>query len=65
MILSDSQEMLREATREFAQTRIAPFSRDWEAARHIPRATLDEMGEMGMLGHLRVVRLESVKSLAE
>lgn len=50
MILSDSQEMLRDATREFAQNRIAPFSRDWEAARHIPRATLDEMGEMGLLG---------------
>ncbi len=50
MVLLESHELMREATREFAQQRIAPYARAWEQAGRIPRSALDEMGALGLLG---------------
>ena len=50
MILNDSQEMVRQAARDFARERLVPHSREWEAAGEFPPDVLREMGQLGFLG---------------
>jgi len=50
MILTDTQELVRDTARNFAQTRLAPNARDWEAAGAIPAEVFAEMGALGFLG---------------
>ena len=50
MILSEEQILIRDTARAFAQDRVAPHVRAWEAAGEIPRALLAEMGRMGFMG---------------
>ena len=50
MILTDSQEMVRQAARDFARDRILPHSRAWEAAGAFPTDVLRELGQLGFLG---------------
>ncbi|MGE3651152.1 MAG: acyl-CoA dehydrogenase family protein, partial [Reyranellaceae bacterium] len=50
MILSETQSLIRDAARQFAQERIAPFARQWEAEGAIPRDVLSEMGRLGFMG---------------
>lgn len=50
MLLTEAQELVRDTARNFAQTRIAPHSRAWEAAGAFPADILAEMGELGFLG---------------
>ncbi len=52
MILTDLQEQIRDAVRDFAQERLAPgaAARDRDGA--FPAAELKEMGELGFLGML-------------
>jgi butyryl-CoA dehydrogenase len=50
MILTDAQTLVRDTAREFARGRLAPHSRDWEAAGAFPRKVLAEMGQLGFLG---------------
>lgn len=50
MILSDQQEMIRESAARFAEQRLAPNSRKWEAAAAVEESVLREMGELGFMG---------------
>ncbi len=50
MLLSEEQVLIRDTARAFAQEKVAPNVRAWEAAGEIPRALLSEMGRLGFLG---------------
>ena len=48
--LTDEQQQLRRAVREFAQTEIAPHVMEWDEASQFPSALLPKLAEMGLLG---------------
>src|SRR4029453_13603354 len=50
MLLTEEQILIRDTARAFAQEKVAPHVRAWEAAGEIPRALLREMGELGFMG---------------
>ncbi len=50
MVLTEQQEMIRESAARFAEQRLAPNSRRWEAEGAVDRAVLREMGELGFMG---------------
>ncbi len=50
MILTEQQQMVREAAAEFAAGRLAPHSRAWAEQKAVPEAVLREMGELGFMG---------------
>jgi butyryl-CoA dehydrogenase len=50
MLLNEEQTLIRDTARAFAQQKVAPHVRAWEAAGEIPRALLTEMGRLGFLG---------------
>jgi len=50
MILTEQQELIRESAARFAEQRLAPNSRAWEAAQAIDPQVLREMGELGFMG---------------
>jgi len=50
MILTEQQEMIRESASRFAEQRLVPGSRSWEAAGAVDPAVLREMGELGFMG---------------
>ena len=49
MILTEQQEMIRESASRFAEQRLVPGSRSWEAAGAVDPAVLREMGELGFI----------------
>lgn len=50
MLLSDVQSSIRDMVRDFAQERIAPHSRAWEAAGSYPPELFIEMAGLGLMG---------------
>ena len=50
MLLTEEQELVRETARSFAQDKVLPNVRAWEAAGEIPRPLLAEMGKLGFMG---------------
>ncbi|MEL4069667.1 acyl-CoA dehydrogenase family protein [Ochrobactrum sp. GPK 3] len=52
MLLTDTQEQIRDAVRDFAQERLAPGAAQRDREHAFPRAELTEMGELGFLGML-------------
>lgn len=50
MVLTEQQEMIRESAARFADQRLAPNSRRWEAEGAVDPAVLREMGELGFMG---------------
>lgn len=52
MILTDEQNMIREATRSFARERLAPNAARWDRETAFPADALREMGQLGLLGML-------------
>ncbi|MEJ5022351.1 acyl-CoA dehydrogenase family protein [Ochrobactrum vermis] len=52
MLLTDTQEQIRDAARQFAQEQLAPGAAARDKAHAFPRAELSEMGELGFLGML-------------
>ncbi len=50
MILTEQQEMVRDAAAEFARGRLAPGSADWARQKAVPEDVLTEMGELGFMG---------------
>ena len=50
MILTEQQEMIRDSAARFAEERLAPNSRVWEAAGTVEPEALREMGELGFMG---------------
>ena len=50
MVLTEQQEMIRESAARFAEERLAPNSRAWEAAGAVELEALQEMGALGFMG---------------
>jgi butyryl-CoA dehydrogenase len=52
MMLTEEQQAIREAARDFAQERLAPGAADRDREHRFPREELAEMGALGFLGML-------------
>ena len=50
MILNENQKMIRDMTRDFARTKVAPIAAAIDESAEFPEATVKEMGQLGMLG---------------
>jgi alkylation response protein AidB-like acyl-CoA dehydrogenase len=50
--LTEEQQMLREAVRDFAKNEIAPHSMAWDEEAKFPIELMPKMGEMGFMGML-------------
>ena len=50
MLLTDEQASIRDMIRAFAQERLAPHAARWDRDHHFPRAELEALGELGVLG---------------
>ncbi|MFZ1863799.1 MAG: acyl-CoA dehydrogenase family protein [Polyangiales bacterium] len=50
MILTEQQAMIRDSAARFAEQRLTPNSRKWEAAGAVDAEVLREMGELGFMG---------------
>ena len=50
MILTEEQQMIRDAAREFAQEQLAPNAEAWAAQGKVPMEVLQAMGELGVMG---------------
>ena len=48
--LTEEQQMVRNAVREFSQNEIAPVAREYDEAEKFPREQLKGLGELGLLG---------------
>lgn len=49
-MLTEEQRMVRDAMRDFAQERLAPFAAAWDRDHAFPREALQELGELGAMG---------------
>lgn len=52
MILTDTQQMIQDTFRQFAQSELAPFAGDWDAHKTFPQTALAKLGELGAMGVL-------------
>jgi len=50
MLLSESQQMIRDTMRAFARERLAPFAAEWDRGHMFPREALAELGRLGACG---------------
>ena len=50
MLLSDSQQMVRETMRNFARQRLAPFAAQWDREHAFPREALHDLAALGACG---------------
>ena len=50
MILSQEQQMIRDALRDFARERLAPFAAEWDRHGTFPREALRELAALGAYG---------------
>ena len=48
--LTEEQEMIRDAAREFAQKEIAPVAAAFDASGEFPQQTIKMAGELGFMG---------------
>ena len=49
-MVRDEHRLLREALREFAQARLAPFAAQWDREHTFPKAALRELAALGVFG---------------
>ncbi|MCU0249099.1 MAG: acyl-CoA dehydrogenase family protein [Vicinamibacterales bacterium] len=47
---TEQQQVLRRAVREFAETEIRPFVREWDTLQAFPRALVGKMAALGLMG---------------
>ncbi len=47
---TEQQDLLRRAVREFAETEIRPFVREWDDAQAFPRSIVTKMAALGLMG---------------
>jgi len=52
MLVTDEQQQIADAVREFAQERLRPFAEQWDKAHRFPREAIDEMAALGLFGML-------------
>lgn len=50
MILTDTQQAIADAVRDFAQHKLRPLSREFETAGGYPPALFEELAELGLMG---------------
>jgi alkylation response protein AidB-like acyl-CoA dehydrogenase len=50
MLLSESQQMIRDTMRAFARERLAPFAAEWDRGHIFPREALAELARLGAFG---------------
>jgi alkylation response protein AidB-like acyl-CoA dehydrogenase len=50
MLLTEEQRMVRDAAREFARRELAPHSAEWERTATFPRAAVQALGKLGLMG---------------
>ena len=50
MILTQEQEMIRDAMRDFARERLAPFAAEWDRQCTFPRQALQQLAGLGAFG---------------
>jgi hypothetical protein len=50
MVITEEQQMVRDAIHDFAQQRLAPFSAEWDRNATFPKQALREMAELGLFG---------------
>jgi len=50
MLLSHEQEMIRDAVRDYARERLAPFAAEWDRKATFPREALAGLAAMGLYG---------------
>jgi butyryl-CoA dehydrogenase len=50
--LSESQILIRDTARQFAQEKLAPFAAEWDRTASFPKAAVAEMGTLGFMGML-------------
>jgi alkylation response protein AidB-like acyl-CoA dehydrogenase len=50
MLLTETQQLIRDTIRAFAQERLAPFASRWDREHHFPRDELRALGDLGALG---------------
>ncbi|MBI3931995.1 MAG: acyl-CoA dehydrogenase family protein [Acidobacteria bacterium] len=48
--LSEEQKLLKKTVREFAESELAPHSREWDEKQEFPREVFAKLGEMGLMG---------------
>jgi alkylation response protein AidB-like acyl-CoA dehydrogenase len=49
---TDNQQMVAQMAKDFAEKYIRPYVMEWDEAQIFPKATLQEMGKLGLLGVL-------------
>src|SRR5437870_11685459 len=50
MLLTESQQMVRDTMRSFAGKRLAPFAAEWDRNHRFPREALGELAALGACG---------------
>ncbi|MFB4393371.1 MULTISPECIES: acyl-CoA dehydrogenase [unclassified Pseudomonas] len=52
MLVSDEQQQIADAVRDFAQERLKPFAEQWDQEHRFPREAIEEMAGLGLFGML-------------
>ena len=52
MLVTDEQQQIADAVRDFAQERLKPFAEQWDKEHRFPREAIDEMAGLGLFGML-------------
>src|ERR1700741_3009913 len=50
--LSDTQKLIRDPVRQFMETEVRPFVKEWEKQEKFPAEAIRKLGEMGCCGML-------------
>jgi alkylation response protein AidB-like acyl-CoA dehydrogenase len=50
MVLNENQKMIRDMTRDFARSKLAPIAAEIDETGEFPEATVKEMGQLGLMG---------------
>ena len=48
--LSEEQQLLKKTVRDFAESELAPHSREWDEKQEFPREVFTRLGELGLMG---------------
>jgi alkylation response protein AidB-like acyl-CoA dehydrogenase len=48
--LSEEQQLLKKTVRDFAESELAPHSREWDEKQEFPRDVFTKLGELGLMG---------------
>ncbi|HGM5579398.1 TPA: acyl-CoA dehydrogenase [Pseudomonas putida] len=52
MLVTDEQQQIADAVKDFAQERLKPFAEQWDKEHRFPREAIDEMAQLGLFGML-------------